>query len=120
MKPNDLSHPATADRNVAELAWDLLGMRLAPIPNSTFRRLRSQYRGGLKVIGVRPDSPAALQGIRYGDVLVGMHKWETVSMDNVAFVLESDVLDKEDAVKFYVLRGGETLFGRLQLSMRAR
>ena len=49
-----------------------------------------------------------------------MHKWETVSLDNVAFVLESDVLNQEDAVKFYVLRGGETLFGRLQLSMRTR
>ncbi|MBP90393.1 MAG: serine protease [Planctomycetaceae bacterium] len=115
-----LSHPATADRSVSELAWDVLGMRLAPMPNAAFRRLRSQYRGGLKVIGVRPDSPAARQGIRYGDVLVGMHKWETVSMDNVAFVLESDVLDQEDAVKFYVLRGGETLFGRLQVSMRSR
>jgi len=115
-----LSHPTTADRSVSELAWDILGMRLAAMPNSAFRRLRSQYRGGLKVIGVRPDSPAARQGIRYGDVLVGMHKWETVSMDNVAFVLESDVLTQEDAVKFYVLRGGETLFGRLQLPTRVR
>ena len=115
-----LTRPAVAERNVSELAWDVLGMRLAAMPNSSFRRLRSQYRGGLKVIGVRPDSPAARQGIRYGDVLVGMHKWETVSMDNVAFVLESDVLQQEDAVKFYVLRGGETLFGRFQLSMRTR
>ena len=74
----------------------------------------------MKVIGVRPDSPAAKKGIRLGDVLVGMHKWETVSLDNVAFVLESDVLQREEEVKFYVLRGGETLYGNLRLSMRVR
>jgi serine protease Do len=113
-----LSHPAASDRDVSEVAWDVLGMRLSPVPGSAFRRLRSQYRGGLKVIGVRPDSPAAKQGIRYGDILVGMHKWETVSMDNVAFVLESDVLEQNEPVKFFVLRGSETLYGRLELSMR--
>lgn len=113
-----LGQPIEKDRSVSELAWDVLGMRLAPMSDSAFRRLRSRYRGGLKVIGVRPDSPAARQGIRYGDVLVGMHKWETVSLDNVAYVLESDVLSETDAVKFYVIRGRETLFGRLQVSMR--
>ena len=115
-----LSQPPTTDNSVSELAWDLLGMRLAPMPDSAFRRLHSRYRGGLKVTGVRPDSPASRQGIRYGDVLVGMHKWETVSLDNVAYVLESDVLSQNDAVKFYVIRGRETLFGRLQVSMRDR
>lgn len=115
-----LSQPPTADRSVSELAWDVLGMRLSAMPDSAFRRLGSRYRGGLKVIGVRPNSPASRQGIRYGDVLVGMHKWETVSLDNVAYVLESDVLSETDGVKFYVLRGGETLFGHLQVSMRPR
>ena len=94
----------------------MLGMRLAPMSNAAFRRLRSpDYRGGLKVIGVRPDGPAARKGIRSGDILVGMHTWETISLDNVAFVLESEVLQREEKVKFYVLRGGETLFGSLRL-----
>ncbi len=113
-----LDGPTTSERSVSELAWDVFGIRLTPTASAAFRRNNTRYRGGLKVIGVRPDSPAAKQGIRYGDILVGMHKWETVSMDNVAFILESDVVRSNDPVKFYVLRGGETLFGHLQVSMR--
>jgi serine protease Do len=113
-----LGHASISERSVSELAWDVFGIRLTPTASSTFRRISTRYRGGLKVIGVRPDSPAAQQGIRYGDILVGMHKWETVSMDNVAFILESDVVRANEPVKFYVLRGGETLFGHLQVSMR--
>ena len=48
---------------------------------------RTLHRGGLTVSAVRPDSPAARQGIRCGDVLVGMHKWETTKMDHVSYVL---------------------------------
>ncbi|MCA9142020.1 MAG: trypsin-like peptidase domain-containing protein [Planctomycetaceae bacterium] len=113
-----LDNPSLSERSVSELAWDVFGIRLTPTASGTFRRISTRYRGGLKVIGVRPDSPAARQGIRYGDILVGMHKWETVSMDNVAFILESDVVRANEPVKFYVLRGGETLFGHLQVSMR--
>ncbi|HUG71272.1 MAG TPA: trypsin-like peptidase domain-containing protein [Pirellulaceae bacterium] len=113
-----LKNPSASERSVSELAWDVFGIRLTPTASDTFRRVSTRYRGGLKVIGVRPDSPAAQQGIRYGDILVGMHKWETVSMDNVAFILESDVVRASEPVKFYVLRGGETLFGHLQVSMR--
>jgi serine protease Do len=114
-----LDAPSVSDRSVSELAWEVFGIRLTPTASGTFRRLNSRYRGGLKVIGVRPDSPAAQQGIRYGDILVGMHKWETVSMDNVAFVLESDIVRASEPVKFYVLRSGETLFGHLQVSMHS-
>lgn len=108
------------DRSVSELAWDVLGMRLAPVPDTVFRRLQTRYGGGLKVIGVRPESPAAQQGIRYGDVLVGMHKWETASLDNISYILDSEVVRSREPIKFYVLRGGETLFGYLQVSMRTR
>jgi serine protease Do len=115
-----LGNASVSERSVSELAWDVFGIRLTPTASGTFRRMNTRYRGGLKVIGVRPDSPAARQGIRYGDILVGMHKWETVSMDNVAFILESEAVRSSEPMKFYVLRGGETLFGHLQVSMRSR
>ncbi|MEO8498972.1 MAG: trypsin-like peptidase domain-containing protein [Planctomycetota bacterium] len=113
-----LDSPTTSERSVSELAWDVFGIRLTPTASGTFRRLNTRYRGGLKVVGVRSESPAARQGIRYGDILVGMHKWETVSMDNVAFILESEAIRSSEPVKFFVLRDGETLFGHLQVSMR--
>jgi len=113
-----LDHAALSEGSVSDLAWEVLGLRLAPMPDAAFRRLRSRYRGGLKVISVRANSPAAEQGIRYGDVLVGMHKWETASMDNIAYILESDFLQSAEPLKFYLLRGGETLYGHLRVSMR--
>jgi serine protease Do len=66
-------------------------------------------------MAVRPGSPAESQGIRRGDVLVGMHVWETVSLDNVAYVLKQDRTNK-GPLKFYILRGNQTLYGHLQVA----
>jgi serine protease Do len=108
------SRPSAA---VTEEAWTTLGMRLQPIPANQFRQRSSRYRGGLKVTGVRAGSPAERQGIRSGDILVGMHIWETISMENVAYILRHA---DGDQLKFYILRGSETLYGHLPVAMRSR
>lgn len=113
LAPPRNEQPALTDRT-----WQLLGLKLAPISDKTFRRLTSQYRGGLRVLAVRPDSPASFQGIRYGDILVGMHKWETISLDNVSYILDSDEFRQSQPIKFYILRGNETLYGHMQVSMQ--
>lgn len=100
--------------SLSERVWSQLGMRLTPANQLAFSRSNSRYRGGLKVVGVRGDGPAAQQGIRFGDVLVGMQKWETISMDNVAYILDSDHVKQGSPLKFYVIRNDETLFGFLQ------
>ncbi len=102
---------------VSDRSWRILGLRLAPITAHNFQKLNSRYNGGLKVVAVRNSGPAFNQGIRYGDVLVGMHKWETVSMDNMAYILDNDEFRRSQPVKFYVLREGETLYGHLDLSV---
>lgn len=104
----------------SDSAWDVLGMRLSPIPLDQFRRMKSRYRGGLRVTGVRPDSPAARQGIRRNDVLVGMHVWETVSLDHISYILTRPELPNLDPLKFYILRGNETLYGFLPVSAHGR
>ena len=91
-------------------------MKLTRMSSSAFRKVNSHYRGGLLVLAVRPNSPAAAQGIRYGDILVGMHKWETISLDNVSYILGSDEFQQARPVKFYILRGNETLFGHMLVS----
>jgi serine protease Do len=70
------------------------------------------------VLDVRADSPAAQQGIRRGDVLVGMHVWETISLENIAYILERDDLSKLDSVVFYIVRGSDTLYGHMRLAAR--
>lgn len=96
-------------------AWNQLGLRLQPRSATQIRDKKSKYRGGLAVMEVRPGSPAESQGIRRGDVLVGMHVWETVSLDNVTYVLKQDRVTSNGPLKFYILRGNQTLYGHLQL-----
>jgi serine protease Do len=99
--------------------WSLLGLELEGIAEEAFnRRYQARYRGGLMVKAVRPGSPAAAQGIMPGDVLVGMHVWETVSLDNVSYVLKRSDLESFSPVKFFILREGETLYGYLPVSAR--
>jgi len=73
----------------------------------------------LAVTGVRPGSPAARQGLLRGDVLVGMHVWQTVTLENVEYILKSPAAESEP-LKFYILRtsdnGSEVLWGRLDLA----
>jgi serine protease Do len=105
-----------------ERGWHVLGLRLEPVPRSDFEKYQTQYRGGLKVTAVRPDSPASRQGIRAGDVLVGMHIWETVSNENVEYILSRVDLSSAEPVKFYILRDdGEyygTYYGHLSITVR--
>lgn len=92
--------------------WDTLGLELKPVPDETFKKqFKTRYRGGLAVVSVRPGGPGAEQGIRPGDVLVGMHIWETISLDNVSYVLNRPDLASLTPVKFFILRGSETLYG---------
>jgi serine protease Do len=106
-------------------AWDMLGLRLDPVPAERFRQTKTKvYRGGLLVTAVRPDSPAARESIQRGDILVGMHIWETVSLDNVTYILNRPDFSKIEPLKFYILRGKpedpnryETFWGHLPVSM---
>ena len=98
-------------------AWELLGVELKPIAPDEFRKNhQTRYRGGLLVTAVRPDSPAAGEGIVPGDVLVGMHIWETVTLENVAYILKQSDFANLSPVKFFILRGDETLYGYLPLA----
>jgi len=87
--------------------------QIEPLPAGAVQKLQSRYRGGLLVAEVRPDGPAAEQGIRKGDILVGLHVWETIELDNMVYILDRAEADHLNPIKFYVLRGRETLFGHI-------
>ncbi|MDP6444448.1 MAG: M56 family metallopeptidase [Pirellulaceae bacterium] len=73
---------------------------------------RSRYRGGLRVVAVRPAGPAGKAGIRPDDLLVGLQRWEIRSDDDLKFILRHR---DQGSVKFYVLRAGSTLYGHIEL-----
>ena len=114
-----LAEPHLALKTPTGPAWELLGLDLKPIPSEDFRQqFQTRYRGGLTVVGVRPQSPAAAQGIRRGDVLVGMHMWETVSPENVLYIVSRSDFASFSPVKFFLLRGNETLYGYLPVTAK--
>lgn len=104
---------ASSDRN-----WNALGLRLESIPKEDFRDHNTKYKGGLRVTAVRPGSQAAEQGIRRGDVLVGMHVWQTVSLENINYILDREDLDSINPLVFYILRDGDTFFGHIRVASR--
>jgi len=99
--------------SIDERCWQELGLRVEHVPATKVQKLQARYRGGLLVKEVRDNGPAADQGIRDGDILVGLHVWETISTENVTYVLDKAREDNLGPLKFYVLRGRETLFGHL-------
>jgi serine protease Do len=107
----------TMDADAARV-WDVLGLNLSEEPHNTFEHRSTRYRGGMHVDGVRPNSPAAQQGILPGDILVGMHKWETASAQDVQFIITRPNLVQMGQLKFYVLRGQSTFFGQLDVAAK--
>jgi serine protease Do len=102
----------------AARVWDILGLNLSQEPKATFEHRSTRYRGGMHVDGVRPNSPAAQEGILPGDILVGMQKWETASPDNVQYIISRPNLGQAGKLKFYVLRGESTLYGQMDVANR--
>jgi serine protease Do len=98
----------------AELVWRKLGLRLVQVSAEAVGRANRQLNGGLEVIAVDPNGPAARAGIRRGDILVGLHQWETLSLDNVVFVLTHADLASFNPLSFYIVRSGQVRHGWMQ------
>ena len=96
-----------------ERCWREFGLRLQPAAAGRVQKLQARYRGGLVVTEVRVGGPAAEQGIKEGDILVGLHVWETIAPENISYILDKAQEEHLNPIKFYVLRGRETLFGHI-------
>ena len=98
----------------ADPVWHRLGLRLQPISNENVTRSHPQLHGGLLIADVRPESTATKAGLQRGDILIGLHQWETLNLDSVQWVLNNPELATFNPLKFYVLRAGQIHRGTLQ------
>jgi len=115
-RPKVVERAATPDvqsSNESRATWEGLGLSLLPVAPDQFPAHGHRYRGGLVVTNVTADGPAAVAGIQKGDVLVGLHTYETAKTKDVDFALASAKQNALGALKFYILRGGETLYGHM-------
>jgi serine protease Do len=98
----------------AEIVWTKLGLRLGAVSTEMVTRTNPQLHGGLIVVDVRGGSMAAKAGIQRGDILVGLHTWETLTIENVGFVLNHPDLPNLNPLGFYIIRNGQLRKGWLQ------
>jgi serine protease Do len=110
---------------VATRCWDVFGLKLEKASAAQLEPFRNRYRGGMRVMKVRSKSPAADYGIVEGDILVGLHVWETVRQEDINYILnQSNLISGNDPLKFYVIRRQEgrpeVLYGNLRFASRQK
>jgi serine protease Do len=98
--------PATRVASAEDVIWRRFGVKLRPIGAEAVTRVDRQLRGGLVVQELSAGSSAARAGLQKGDILIGLHQWESVNLDNVLFVLNHKDLASFNPVKAYFLRDG--------------
>ena len=121
------SHRAPAKRSTPQPAnalekatWESFGMILEPAGRSHFVERELSFSGGMRVVAVRRGSSAAEEGIRKGDLLVKMHRWTTVSEQDIRFLVKrAETIAKLGSVRFYIVRGNDTYFGQMKVAGRS-
>ena len=96
----------------------MIGLRLEVADGAKVRSVDANYKGGLRVTAVRPNSPAYNAQIKPGDILVGLVDWQTPNWDDLAYILNSAELKDNTSPKFHVMRGRELFWGNLELTPR--
>jgi serine protease Do len=110
-----LQAPERVATPTTELIWRKLGLRLNAVRADLIASHNNrQLHGGLMVVDLNRDGAAAKAGIQRGDILVGLHQWETLTLDNVAFVLTHPDLASFSPLRFFVIRSGQVHRGWLQ------
>jgi serine protease Do len=111
---------------VSERIWEVIGVRVNKIAKTNPKLANSKYEGGLQIVAIRGDSPAAHGGIQPKDVLVGLDRWTTVRTEDVSWVLDHRQ-DLVTPLRFHIVRSNgptgspsETLFGDMMLATQQR
>ncbi len=102
-------HPVQAISHAsspADVVWRRLGVRLQPVGAEAVKGIDRQLRGGLSVLDVADGAPAAKAGLQRGDVVIGLHQWESIDLTNVLFVLNHKDLATFSPFKVYFVRDG--------------
>jgi hypothetical protein len=108
---NFIPKPTVAlDESEIQLAiWERLGVRAIAVPASEIAGISDDYKGGLKIIEVRPDSLAAREHLNPGDVIVGIMDWQTPTQESLAWIMANNSFHTASSVKYYLIRKGHSL-----------
>ena len=83
-----------------------------------------KFHGGMLIEDVDETRSAFVNGLHQGDILVGLHKWETTSLANVTFILnhadtQPTPPNSVVQIKAFLVRGGNTMGTTIEVSGRS-
>jgi serine protease Do len=105
--PSATAPAATPSTANADAAWSKTGLKMLPVGSSFVQPVDKQLRGGMWVNEVSPSGSAAKAGLMKGDILLGLHQWETLSQDNVTYVLSHKDLTTFNPLRAIFVRDGK-------------
>ena len=104
----------------SRVGWTPLGVAVIPVSEAEMANRHPNYTRGLRITEVRKGSPAEVEGILEGDILVAMHGWKTETKENLEFILQqSDVKNRKNFM-FYILREQEPFWGQMRIASQKR
>ncbi len=113
-----LADKTKSNASSVSTAWEALGLSVTAVMESEMINLHQNYKRGLRVTKVRPNSPAEKEGIMPGDIVVAMHGYKTETIENLTYILQrSDVLQRKSFM-FYILRDKEPFWGQMRVAQR--
>jgi len=123
---SDVQVTARANNDDSDRFWSQLGLRLTVLPSSERGSLgKTRHVKGMRVVDVKSGSPADVSGIHKGDILVGLAKWETASVENITWILnwagnETVANAQPTQMRFLVVRAQEEREGFMQIGQPPR
>ncbi|GAB5403096.1 MAG: trypsin-like peptidase domain-containing protein [Aureliella sp.] len=99
----------------AQRALSEFGIKLEVAPASAIRVAKANYTGGLRVVAIRENSPAAVAQVQPGDILVGLLDWQTPHWKDLSWIFNRPEFKKSTRTKFRIIRGSEEYEGVFDL-----
>ena len=91
----------------ADAIWARTGLKLQPVGANYVTQVDKALRGGLWVAEVGTGTVAGKVGLQRGDIVLGFHLWESLTLDNVVFVLTHKDLATFSPLKIFYVREGK-------------
>jgi serine protease Do len=96
-----------------DIVWKKLGLKVQPAPLDQVLKVNPQLHGGLMITEVSETAVAGKAGFQRGDILIGLHQYETITIDNITFVINHPDLTTWSPLKYFRIRGGQLQRGWL-------
>lgn len=107
------SAPANYPAAGIDIVWSKLGLQLSPAAAELVTRVNRQLHGGMEVVKLQEGGIAAKAGIKKGDILVGLAQWETLTLDNITYVLNHPEAATYNPLSFHIVRSGQLRQGSM-------